>query len=174
MVAFISALLPVLALIPSSLANPIAQKRDLTFTLQDINYYSSMVYSTPAHLATYGGRIQFNLTNPAVSYLTRCDAWGRHLQDMFYGESEYTCEAPVGETGVTNFTYSRPNNAFTVNQTWTQDGKTYLGKISGTTNLQCVTDKWQNDNWTMGQLYSITTVTCEPSELTLVPEVTEI
>lgn len=64
--------------------------RDTTFTLSDVYYHSSMVYSTPAHLATYGGYISFNLTNPSVPYVTACSATGLHLQDYFYGTSQTT------------------------------------------------------------------------------------
>jgi hypothetical protein len=92
--------------------------RGTTFTLSEITYSSSMVYSTPAHLATYGGYISFSLSNPEVSYVTACSARGVHLQDFFYGEITYTCDKPEGATGETTFTFSRPDNSFNVNQTW--------------------------------------------------------
>ncbi|KAF2469185.1 uncharacterized protein BDR25DRAFT_304672 [Lindgomyces ingoldianus] len=168
-------ILTLLTVATSALATPLQpREKKLAFHLHDINYSSSMVYSTPAHLATYGGTIAFNLSNAAVPYVTKCSAYGMHLQDMFYGEIVYTCDAPAGSTGVTSFTYSRPGNEFQVNQTWTgYDGKSYFGRGSGTADLKCKSVYWQNSNWTMGQLYSTTTVTCEPAQLTILPTVIE-
>jgi hypothetical protein len=93
-----------------------------TFTLSEILYHQSEVYSTPAHLATYGGYIDFNLTNsnPAVPGIIHCSAVGMHLTAMFFGEFNYTCASPPGVA--TNFTFDRPTNGFTLNQTWSQDG----------------------------------------------------
>ncbi|KAF2196987.1 hypothetical protein GQ43DRAFT_356358, partial [Delitschia confertaspora ATCC 74209] len=134
------------------------------FTLSEITYHSNMIYSTPAHLAVYGGDISFNLTNSAVQPKTvsHCTARGMHLQDMFYGEIVYQC----GDN--TNFTYARPLNTFVINQTWTDDSrKTYLGQATGSVELECETTNWQNTNWTMGQFYYTTDTTCQPGELKL-------
>jgi hypothetical protein len=109
------------SLTASTLAMPAKHYR-ANFDLSDVNYASNMVYSTPAHLATYGGDVSFNLSNPAVPYTTHCAAYGRHLTDMFYGEFTYTCDQPAGATGNTTFTFSRPGNEFHINQTWTKHG----------------------------------------------------
>ncbi|ORY04564.1 hypothetical protein BCR34DRAFT_591181 [Clohesyomyces aquaticus] len=175
-------LTPLLALLAltstTTLAKPLARDEPVTFALTDINYSSNMVYSTPAHLATYGGTIQFNVTNnapAAVPYVTKCSAYGRHLQDMFYGEIVYTCEQPVGAAGSTTFTFSRPDNSFAVNQTWTDyNGKTWFGQGSGKADLKCKSETWQNANWTMGQLYSTYTTTCETGSVTIVPTVVAV
>jgi hypothetical protein len=111
------------ALTTSVLCKPV-QRRDAvpTFQLTDINYSDSMVYSTPAHLATYGGTIAFNVTNTeeaGVHYVTKCSAYGVHLTGFFYGEIIYTCDQPAGAAGSTTFTFSKPDNMFTMNQTWT-------------------------------------------------------
>ena len=92
-------------------------------TLSEISYHSSKVYSTPAHLATYGGEIAFNVTssNPAVPGIQSCYARGLHLNDMFYGELNYTCDSTTPGV-VTNFTFSTPGSLFTINQTWSEDG----------------------------------------------------
>ena len=117
----ITSLTTALLAIATSIAKPI-HHQPVKWTLTDINYSSSMVYSTPAHLATYGGYIQFNLTSTAVDYITRCSARGVHLQDFFYGEIVYTCEQDAGPSALTNFTFSRPDNSFSVNQTWCENG----------------------------------------------------
>lgn len=106
----------------SSPAQPKARNQTPGFDLANITYSSSSVYSTPSHLATYGGTITFTVTNTmpvTAPYVTKCSARGVHLQDMFYGEIIYTCEQPAGVPGSTNFTFSKPGNAFTVNQTYT-------------------------------------------------------
>jgi hypothetical protein len=113
----IVSLLPLLA--------PLASSRPSsdTLTLSDIVYHSSKVYSTPAHLATYGGQIDFNVTssNAAVPGIQKCSAYGMHLNDMFYGEFNYTCESTTPGV-VTNFTFSTPGSLFTLNQTWSDNG----------------------------------------------------
>lgn len=121
----LASLLSFLALATNVASNPLQPRiRNQTpgFDLTNITYSSSTVYSTPAHLATYGGTIAFTVANTipgTVPYVTKCSARGVHLQDMFYGEIIYTCEQPAGVPGSTNFTFSRPGNAFTVNQTYT-------------------------------------------------------
>ncbi|KAF2661269.1 hypothetical protein K491DRAFT_753913 [Lophiostoma macrostomum CBS 122681] len=145
--------------------------RDTSLTLSDITYTSSEVYSTPAHLATYGGYISFNLSNPSISYITPCSARGVHLQDFFYGEITYTCDKPADTTAgvdaAATFTFSRPDNTFTVNQTWDSDGAIEAARGSGKVDLNCETTVWQNPNWTMGQLYSTTDVTCDTATLVI-------
>ncbi|KAF2263086.1 hypothetical protein CC78DRAFT_534352 [Lojkania enalia] len=145
-----------------------------TLTLSDINYSSNKIYSTPAHLATYGGYIDFNVSNsnPAVSYVAHCSARGLHLNDFFYGELVYNCEVPDGVQSVTNFTYSTPGYRFTVNQTWVEDGKTYLAMGAGKADLNCERTEWTNDDWEMGQIYYTENVECETGSLTIVPNVT--
>ncbi|KAF2737691.1 hypothetical protein EJ04DRAFT_561375 [Polyplosphaeria fusca] len=165
----IVSLLPLLAPLVSSAPS------SLTLTLSDIYYHSSKVYSTPAHLATYGGDIAFNVTSSdsAVPGIARCSARGLHLNDFFYGELDYTCETVLSNV-VTNFTFSTPNSMFTINQTWTEDGNSYLAQGNGAADLDCERTFWQNDNWTMGQLYSTETVDCEPAKLVITPTVSEI
>jgi hypothetical protein len=92
------------------------------FTLHNITYGSSITYSTPAHLAVAEGQIEFNLTNTAIPYTTHCSGFSSRLSEFFYGEIVYQCDAPTGE-GVNKdasakFTFSKPDGAFNVNQTW--------------------------------------------------------
>lgn len=110
-----------LSLATSALTAP-ATNLDVTFTLSDIKYSSFIVYAIPAHLATYGGDIEFNVTNSHPSYVTRCRAHGNHLEGMFYGEIDYTCEIPVVAPGYTIFSFDRPSNFLSVNQSWVEFG----------------------------------------------------
>jgi hypothetical protein len=92
------------------------------FTISDIIYSSSTTYSTPAHRATTGGTISFNLTNKALPYTTHCTATGMRYPGFFYGEMVYQCDTPtgagVGPVASANFTFSYPGGVFSVNQTW--------------------------------------------------------
>ncbi|KAF2105820.1 hypothetical protein BDV96DRAFT_607927 [Lophiotrema nucula] len=125
--------------------------------LNQIHYDSYMIYSTPSHLAVYGGTIQFNVSNPAVPV---------------YYEVLGPSESPKGATGETTFTYSRPGNVFAVNQTYTVHGKKFLATGTAGANLTCQTVFWQNPNWTIGELYTTTDVHCGPNELKLPVKVT--
>jgi hypothetical protein len=93
-----------------------------TFTLHDITFQSSMTYSTPAHLAVAEGHISFNLNSTAVPYTTHCVASSSSWPGFFYGEIVYRCDVPtgqgVGPEASANFTFSRPESTFNVNQTW--------------------------------------------------------
>jgi hypothetical protein len=181
-------LLPIFLFTTSSISYPFEGK--LVFTLKDIIYSSQIIYSTPAHLAVADGHIEFNLTNSAVPYTTHCSGSSEWLYDFFYGNIVYICDAPTGE-GVAegasaNFTFSNPAGAFAVNQTWSEpswghyerDGHlsalNFLGIGSGNATMNCKTDYWQNANWTIGQLYSTTTVNCKPADLIITPTVVPI
>lgn len=100
------------------------------FTLSNIEYTESMVYSTPAHLAVADGHITFNLSNTAVPYITYCEAYGYHLTQYFYGEFTYNCDSLTGvEAGAgSNFTFSRPDGVLNVNQTW-MNSQSYVSSL---------------------------------------------
>jgi len=176
------ALLPFLLI--SSSATPIENcskpakcPKKATFTLHDITYSSQMIYSTPAHLAVSSGTIAFNLTNTAVGYTTHCTASSSQLTDYFYGNIDYTCDAPppsAGADAAASFTFSKPDGAFTVNETWSCRGDKYKGSGSGVAKLDCKTDFWQNPNWSIGQLYSTTTVSCTPVDLPIPATVSKV
>jgi hypothetical protein len=97
---------------------------DPIFTLHDITLNGETIYSTPAHLAVNDATISFNLTNTAVPYTTHCSGTGLRYTDFFYGEIVYKCDAPagpgVGPNAAANFTFSKPDGVFQVNQTWSR------------------------------------------------------
>lgn len=95
------------------------------FTLHSITYWSSLTYSTPAHLAVAEGYINFNLTNTAVPYTTYCTGFSSRPFVFFFGDVIYQCNIPIGD-GVGNeasaqFTFSEPGGVFNVNQTLSCD-----------------------------------------------------
>lgn len=137
MLKLLTFLLPFLLLATSSTSHPTDAcpqnkpphhnkcNKDPDFTLHDISYMSSMTYSTPAHLAVAQGYISFNLTNTAVPYKTHCSAFSSRITDFFFGDIVYHCDAPTGkgvsEGASANFTFSKPDGVFDVNQTWSSD-----------------------------------------------------
>jgi len=101
------------------------------FLLHNLTYTSSIVYSTPAHLAVADGEINFNVSNTVspIPYTISCHATGQQLWDFFYGNIVYPCTLPIsaiawdlGPRVETNFTFSRPDGMVYVNQTWLGDG----------------------------------------------------
>ena len=92
------------------------------FTLHNITYSSSTIYSTPAHLAVQDASIQFNLTNTAVDYTTECSAFLDSDPAVFYGNQNFTCKVPpsVDPEASTNFTYASEgtNGAFEIYSIW--------------------------------------------------------
>lgn len=188
-----SLLVPLLFLTPLALSYPSSGYP--VFTLSDIEFNSSIIYSTPAHLAVAEGYISFNLTNTAVPYTTHCTGYSMQPFNFFYGTVTYHCDAVPDVVGSTNFTYSQPGGVFNVNQTWTCEeeewkgyvkslydfsecmltlsslGGTFLGYGSGNVTLDCSTSTSTNSNWTIGQIYSTETTTCEPGELRITPTI---
>lgn len=101
-------------------------------TLHDITFSSSIIYSTPAHLAVAEGTVSFNLSNSAVPYKTHCSASSSQIYSFFYGNFVYNCDPPVGngvKPGASAvFTFSEPDGTFAVNQTYGCDDKKFHKK----------------------------------------------
>jgi hypothetical protein len=86
------------------------------FTLHNITYSSSIIYSTPAHLAVAEGIVSFNLSNSAIPYTTYCSGSSSQIYDFFYGNIAYKCDSSPGMSAL--FTFSKLDGTFAVNQTW--------------------------------------------------------
>lgn len=86
------------------------------FTLHNIIYSSSIIYSTPAHLAVAEGTVSFNLSNSATPYTTHCSGSSSQIYEFFYGDIVYKCDSSPETSAL--FTFSEPNGTFAVNQTW--------------------------------------------------------
>lgn len=114
-----------LALLPLALAAPAGNSycppppsQSPVWTLHDLYYHSSEVYTTPAHQNSWG-YISFNLSNSALSYVTPCSAQSDQLSDFFYGNMWYTCDTPASAPGgAAYFRYDEPTGRVDVNQTW--------------------------------------------------------
>ncbi|KAK1673542.1 hypothetical protein BDP55DRAFT_218669 [Colletotrichum godetiae] len=145
--------LSTLLLLAPALASPIAQREETCgqksgklseWTLTSFDYHASYIFSTPSHQNSWG-YISFNVSNPVL---------------------DYTCTPPEGgESTTTSFTWSTPEKAVTLNQSWTcnDDPKypaRYTAKGGAVADLQCEETFWQNDNWTIGQIYSTRNINC--------------
>ncbi|EXF83874.1 hypothetical protein COL5a_001716 [Colletotrichum fioriniae] len=166
--------LATLLLVVPALASPIAQREETCgqksgklseWTLSGFDYHASYIFSTPAHQNSWG-YISFNVSNPVLNYTVACSAASSRLNDFFYGEQVYQCTPPEGgESTATSFTWSTPEKAVALNQSWTcnDDPKypaRYTAKGGAVADLQCEETFWQNDNWTIGQIYSTRNIDC--------------
>ncbi|CAK7199778.1 hypothetical protein SEUCBS139899_002461 [Sporothrix eucalyptigena] len=146
---------------------------DFDWTISDFVYNTSIVFSTPAHQIP-NGVVQFNLTNPALTYTAVCEAYSTQLSGFFYGNIVYTCTEPSNET-TTTFTFNAGTSELNVNQTWTcsdedaeyPDTFTYAGAVNLT--LDCTADSYQNPNWTLGEIYSSNTTYCSQDDIIITP-----
>ncbi|KAI8947082.1 hypothetical protein F4801DRAFT_562206 [Xylaria longipes] len=178
----LAAVLPLTAAAPYGLgprsSNPscasLSFSNDFSWTIEDFTYSASYHFTTPAHQVS-GGNVNFNLTNPAVPEKVTCTAYSTQLSDFFYGNFNYNCQAAEGSTTETSFAFSRPSGLLNVNQTWTctdQDPQfptTFHGYGAVNLTLDCNDTFYQNPNWTMGETYSLRTISCAPVTLPLKP-----
>lgn len=93
---------------------------DFAWGLVGFDYHASYVFTTPAHQNSWG-YVNFNLTNPALTYPAICSAASSQLSDFFYGNFEYTCTLPadVDSATSTTFEFNRASGLLNVTQTWT-------------------------------------------------------
>ncbi|KAI0503103.1 hypothetical protein F5B22DRAFT_574250 [Xylaria bambusicola] len=147
---------------------------DFAWTIEDFTYHAGYTFSTPAHQIS-SGTVAFNITNPAVSEKVSCTAYSTWLTDFFYGNINYDCEVPEGSGVGTSFSFSRPMNQLKVNQTWTCSDEdpqypiTFAGYGTANLTLDCKETYYQNPNWTLGQIYSVRDISCQPVTLPLTP-----
>ncbi|CAI0645041.1 hypothetical protein COL154_010466 [Colletotrichum chrysophilum] len=179
-------LLSTLLFLAPALASPIAPRDEPTcgqksgklseWTLTDFDFHASYIFTTPAHQNSWG-YVSFNVSNPVLDYTVSCSAASSRLNDFFYGEMVYDCKAPDGESATTSFTFSRPDGALALNQSWTcnDDPKypaRYTAKGGAVADLSCEETSWQNLNWTIGEVYSRREIKCD--KITLPTPITEI
>jgi Alternaria alternata allergen 1 len=96
------------------------------FILENINYYSYLAYSTPAHLAVSEGFINFTLTKTADGSNAYCYGEGGTPFNFFNGDIIYHCSdfQTSSSSSSSSFKYSYPSNLFQVNATWIcQEGR---------------------------------------------------
>ncbi|CAK7210379.1 hypothetical protein SBRCBS47491_000760 [Sporothrix bragantina] len=146
---------------------------DFDWTISDIVYNTSIVFSTPAHQIP-SGIVQFNLTNPALTYTADCKAYSTQLSGFFYGDIIYKCTEPSNSTATT-FTFNAGTSLLNVNQTWTcsdedaeyPDTFTYAGAVNLT--MDCTKTSYQNPDWEMGQIYLANTSSCTQEDVVVKP-----
>ena len=117
------ALLPLVAAAPLTARDDNEGCSDKTFhdfkwTIKDFDFHSSFTFTTPAHQNSWG-YVNFNVTNPALTYEVACSASSNQLSDFFYGTVPYTCTSPEGTSAESTFAFSRPSGQLDFNQTWT-------------------------------------------------------
>lgn len=89
------------------------------FYLLNITYYSTVIYSTPAHMAVKYGDLTFDFYNLAVPYTAKCSGTGTIPYEFFYGTETYDCSIDwVPNTGTATFNYNRTSGLLSVEQTW--------------------------------------------------------
>lgn len=155
--------------------------QNFSWALSAFDYHASFIFTTPAHQNSWG-YVNFNLSNPAIgsSVTTVCSASSSQLSDFFYGTVQYTCtntpESNKSDVGKTTFDFNRPTGELRFNQSWTcRDGDprwptTFTGYAAVNLQLDCTESTWQNQNWTMGQIYSTRDVRCSPVDLSINPK----
>jgi hypothetical protein len=144
------------------------------WSLSDIEYYSHVIYSTPAHPAIHA-TISFNITNTDMPYTTHCAAHSHQLPSFFYGKETYTCDSSVGLNTSSNdaatFQFSQPDSSLVVNQTWTCGATNIVRTMTAHSlvEFRCKTKEYQNANWKAGETYQSNITTCQPSSLKMTP-----
>jgi hypothetical protein len=115
-----------LPLIPLALARPSLIPRTEedcstapVFNLPSVNYTSTLLYSTPAHLAVSSATLGFALENSAA-YKTSCQgyAYGQQSTSSFFA---FAYPINCTDTDAT-FSYTHYDNKVQINETWTCGG----------------------------------------------------
>ncbi|KFG78811.1 hypothetical protein MANI_007455 [Metarhizium anisopliae] len=130
------------------------------WTVGDFDFHASYIFTTPAHQNSWG-YVNFTLENPNVAFKPQCSAASNQLNDFFYGNLVYKCVQPESGDPAT-FSFSWPEKELKVNQTWAcpEEGSRFWAQGGSKLDLTCTDETWQNDNWTIGQIYSSRTISC--------------
>ncbi|KAJ6788804.1 hypothetical protein PWT90_02807 [Aphanocladium album] len=132
------------------------------FDIKDFDFHASWTFTTPAHQNSWG-YVNFTLANKVLDYEYQCSSASNWLSDFYYGNINYNCTDAAGQqTHEGTFSYSRPMTTLAINQTWDcPEGSRFWAEGSAKLDLQCEESKYQNPNWTMGQIYSDRRITCD-------------
>jgi len=119
---------PLALALPSSLTTRDGGSCDAqpVFNLDNIQYSSTILYSTPAHLAVSRATIDFNVTNKVADaqYKNSCSgaSSGQQWSGAFFA---FPSQTPCGvvEVGAqTNFSFVLGTSTVQVNETWSCGG----------------------------------------------------
>ncbi len=91
--------------------------RNPEWTIEDFDFHSSYVFTTPAHQNSWGF-VSFNMTNPALEYKASCVGSSSQLSDFFYGTMKYQCTVPGNATAVSVFTFDRASGKLDLSEAW--------------------------------------------------------
>ncbi|KAF9737924.1 hypothetical protein PMIN06_009093 [Paraphaeosphaeria minitans] len=173
-------LLPVLLLAPLALSLPsphLHRAQNHTFHLSNLTYSSTLLYSTPSHLAVSSATFSFAFSNPAA-YPAQCigHSSGQTNDAGFFAWPQiFTCTNEGAAVGHVTFAWDRyGGGVLSVKQTWECGGDTYLGTATTDVRLRCRTTFWQNPNFTWpdpGWPYSAADTTCDVLDLSVEPRV---
>ncbi|KAK4454527.1 hypothetical protein QBC34DRAFT_391941 [Podospora aff. communis PSN243] len=144
-----------------------ASMANSSWTVGGFHYSSSVTYSTPSHRIA-NGWVNFNLTNYALPLATMsCSATSSQMSDFFYGNQWYQCADSSGNDA--EFQFDKSSKRLDLQQRWACVDDVplmnFLGKGNATVALDCQTERWQNQNWTMGDTYSKEYTNCTPQNL---------
>lgn len=121
--------------------------------IKDFEFHASWAISN------LWGHINFTLINTAVNYTYQCSTTSDRLDEYFYGN----CTGPSGRaTNTATFAYSHPAQTLAINQTWAcPEGSKFWAETGAELPLICEETKYQNPNWTFGNIYSGHAITCD-------------
>ncbi|KAF2263557.1 hypothetical protein CC78DRAFT_533832 [Lojkania enalia] len=140
------------------------------WTLSPIDLSSYYTYTSPSASGPKLGTISFTFANDQVDYVAECSGSSVNPQGIFYGFETFECATEGGEEWKkTSFSYDTASGVIAVNSTWMCPGGdvVYTTSGSGKPDLECETSVWNNPDWEAGELYSNTTMVCEPGELVI-------
>ncbi|EEY22312.1 conserved hypothetical protein [Verticillium alfalfae VaMs.102] len=178
-----------LLLAPLALASPILSRADKqtcfsttsavkSWELKSFDFHANYIFSTPSHQNSWG-YVSFVLENAILGTKTKCEASSSSLNDFFYGDVDYQCEAPEGDVpkdeprlSQTTFRFDRPGGEVQVAQSWycfddPQFPSTITAKGGESVKLDCEETYTENSNWTIGEIYSQRDITCGIVDLTV-------
>jgi hypothetical protein len=144
--------------------------KSMSWTASNFDFRASVIYSTPAHLASAWGYVSFDLFNPADQSTTHCDAASSQELNFFYGTVQYKCNDPRS-----SFDFDRASGQLRVNQSWVcsdqdpQNPITFTGRGDVKLRLECTETTSTTPNWTLGEIYSSIDTKCAPVESEIKP-----
>ncbi len=108
-----------------------ASFHNLSWSVTNLTFHSSIIFSTPAHQID-GATVTFNLTNTATGsdFRMKCDGRSEQLQQFFFGDIWYRCDIINANSSTeaasksfdreaAQFRFSRPTGELVLNQAWT-------------------------------------------------------
>lgn len=84
---------------------------DFSWKVDNLDYHSSYIYSTPSHQIS-SGTVSFDITNPSVKTRVHCEGTSDRISDFFYGDVSYPCKivskGGAEEVVPTSFKFNAP------------------------------------------------------------------